>query len=136
MVVEKYKTVKEIKETDTVLIENGIEYYEENGIYYPKILLETEESEKIQLGRWGREWVDFLKTTNPNRYSILRRQSRLKIVAHEVEMEVYEMLEILERDYYKRYKPESEDFIANVHVREQGRMIAEEIVRAELIYRI
>ena len=35
--------------------------YGEDGIYYPKILFETEESEKIQLGRWGREWIDFYR---------------------------------------------------------------------------
>ena len=52
--MEKYRTVKEIKEAETVLVENGIGYYEEDGIYYPKIQFETEESEKIQLGRWGR----------------------------------------------------------------------------------
>ena len=31
--MEKYKTVKEIKEADTVLVENGSGYYgEENGL--------------------------------------------------------------------------------------------------------
>lgn len=108
--MEKYKTVKEIKEAGTVLIENGIEYYEVDGIYYPKILFETETSEKIQLGRWGREWIDFLKATNPNRYSKLRRQSRLKVIAHEVEMEASEMLERLQRNYYKKYKSENDEF--------------------------
>lgn len=39
VVMEKYKTVKEIKEAETVLVENGIGYYEEDGIYYPKILV-------------------------------------------------------------------------------------------------
>lgn len=134
--MEKYRTVKEIKEARTVFVENGIGYYEEDGIYYPKILFETEASEKIQLGRWGREWIRFLKETDPYRYSKLRRESQLKLAAHKVEEEAYEMQERLEKEYYEKHKSEAGDFLAECHVREQARMMAEEIVRAELIYKM
>ena len=34
----KHNTFKKIMETETVLVENGIEYYEEEGLYYPKLI--------------------------------------------------------------------------------------------------
>ena len=126
--MEKYKTVKEIKEADTVLVENGIGYYEEDGI-----LFDTEESEKIQLGRWGREWISFLKSEDSYRYSKLIRESKLKLVAHEVETEANEMLERLETEYYEKHCDECNGFMENWRIREQGRMMAEEIMRDEII---
>lgn len=134
--MEKYKTVKEIKEADTVLVENGIGYYEEDGIYYPKILFETEESEKIQLGRWGREWISFLKSEDSYRYSKLRMESKLKLVAYEVETEANDMLERLEKEYYEKHRDECNGFMETWRIREQGRRMAEEIVRDEIICKI
>ncbi|MFR8315897.1 TnpV protein [Eubacterium ventriosum] len=110
--------------------------YGEDGIYYPKILFETEESEKIQLGRWGREWINFLKTEHSYRYSKLRRESQLKVVAHEVETEANEMLERLEKEYYEKHCDECNGFMETCRIREQARMMAEEIVRHEIIYKI
>lgn len=134
--MEKYRTVKEIKEAETVLVENRIEYYEEDGIYYPKILFETEESEKIQLGRWGREWISFLKSEDSYQYSKLRRESKLKLMAYEVEMEANEMLERLEAEYNEKHRDECNGFMENWRIREQGRMMAEEIVRHQIICKI
>ena len=36
------KTVKEIMEAETVFVENGIEYYEVDGLYYPKLIFGDE----------------------------------------------------------------------------------------------
>lgn len=134
--MEKNKTVQKIKEAETVLVENGIGYYEEKGIYYPKILFETEESEKIQLGRWGREWINFLKEEDSYRYSKLRRENKLKLVAYEVETEANEMLERLEKDYYEKHRNECNGFMETCRIREQARMMSEEIVRHEILYKI
>lgn len=134
--MEKNKTVQEIKAAETVLVENGIGYYEEEGIYYPKILFEIEESEKIELGRWGREWIHFLKEEDLYRYSKLRRESKLKLVAYEVETEANEMLERLEKEYYEKHHNECNGFMETWRIREQARMMAEEIVRHEIIYKI
>lgn len=34
----RHNTVKEILEAETVFVENGIEYYEVDGLYYPKLI--------------------------------------------------------------------------------------------------
>ena len=57
-----------------------------------------------------------MKTEHSYRYSKLRRESQLKVVAHEVETEANEM--------------------ETCRIREQARMMAEEIVRHEIIYKI
>ena len=46
------KTVKEVMEAETALVENGIEYYEENGLYYPKLILGDEMESDVYVGRW------------------------------------------------------------------------------------
>lgn len=99
-------------------------------------MFETEESEKIQLERWGREWISFLKSEDSYRYSELRRESKLKLVAHEVEAEANEMLERLETEYYEKHLDGYNGFMENWRIREQGRMMAEEIVRDEIICKI
>ena len=62
------KTVKEVMEAETALVENGIEYYEENGLYYPKLILGDEMESDVYVGRWGREWMRYLESVNKVRY--------------------------------------------------------------------
>ena len=60
----------------------------------------------------------------------------MKLVAYEVEAEANEMLERLETEYYEKHRDECNGFMETCQIREQGRMIAEEIVRHEIICKI
>ena len=130
------KTVKEIMEAETVLVENGIEYYEEDGLYYPRLILGDEMESDVYVGRWGREWMRYLEVVDKVRYRQLLISGELKKVAHDVNEEAGEMIESLEKEYYEKHRNRCKGFWKNYQVREQGRMMAEEIVRDEIVHKV
>lgn len=137
MMEHKYNTFKKIMEAETAFVENGIEYYEENGLYYPKLILGYEcESEKISVGRWGREWMRYMESVDKVRYRWLFISGKIKKIASDVDEEAGEMISRIEREYYNKHYRSCNGFWDNYHVREQGRMMAEEIVRNEIIYKV
>lgn len=130
------KTVKEIMEAETVFVENGIEYYEEDGLYYPKLILGDELECNVYAGRWGREWMRYLESMDKVQYRRLLISGELKKIAHDVDEEAGEMIERLEKEYYEKHKEQCKGFWKTYQVREQGRMMAEEIVRSEIIHKV
>lgn len=130
------KTVKKIMEAETVLVENGIEYYEEDVLYYPKLILGDELESDIYVGRWGREWMRYLESVDKVRYRRLMISGELKKIAHDVDEEAGEMISRLEQKYYEKHKEQCKGFWKTYQVREQGRMIAEEILRSEIIHKV
>ena len=130
------KTVKEVMEAETALVENGIEYYEENGLYYPKLILGDEMESDVYVGRWGREWMRYLESVNKVRYRRLLISGKLKKTACDVDEEAGEMIEGLEKENYKKHRNRCKGFWKNYQVREQGRMMAEEIVRDEIVHKV
>ena len=130
------KTVKEIMESETVLVENGIAYYEEDGLYYPKLILEDELECNVYVGRWGREWMRYLESVDKVRYKRLLISRELKKIAHDVDEEAGEMIERLEKEYYEKHREQCKGFWKTYQVREQGRMMAEETVRNEIIHKV
>ena len=132
----RHNTVKEIMEAETVFIENGIEYYEEDGLYYPKLILGDELESNVYVGRWGREWMRYLESIDKVQYRRLLISGELKKIAHDVDEEAGEMMERLEKEYYEKRRNRCKGFWEIYQVREQGRMMAEEIVRSEIIYKV
>ena len=130
------KTVKEIMEAETVFVENGIEYYEEEGLYYPKLILGDELESDIYVGRWGREWMRYLEAVDKIRYRTLLILGALKKIARDVDEEAGEMIERLEKEYYEKHREQCKEFWETYQVREQGRMMAEEIVRDEIVHKV
>lgn len=130
------KTVKEIMEAETVFVENGIEYYEENGLYYPKLILGDEMESDVYVGRWGREWMRYLESVDKVQYRRLLISGALKKIAHDMDEEAGEMISRLEQKYYEKHKEQCKGFWETYQVREQGRMMSEEIVRNEIIHKI
>ena len=129
-------TIKKIIETETVLVENGIEYYQEKGIYYPKLILGDELESDIHVGRWGREWMRYLESVDKVRYRWLLISGKLKITAKVVDEETGDMLERLEKEYFDKHRGDCIGFWETYQVWEQGRMMAEEIVRDEIIHKV
>lgn len=130
------KTVKEIMEVETVFEENGIEYYEEDGLYYPKLILGDELESDIYVGRWGREWMRYLESVDKVRYRRLMISGKLKKIACDVDEEAGEMIEKLEKEYFEKHRNRCKGFWKTYQIREQGRMMVEEIVRSEIIHRV
>lgn len=130
------KIVKEIMEAETVFVENGIEYYEEEGLYYPKLILRDELESNVYVGRWGREWMRYLESVDKVRYRRLLISGELKRLACDVDEEAGEMIERLEKEYYEKYRKQCKGFWKTYQVREQGRMMAEEIVRSEIVHKV
>lgn len=130
------KTVKEIMEAETVFVENGIEYYEEEGLYYPKLILGDEMESDVYVGRWGREWMRYLEVVDKIQYRRLLISGELKKTARDVNEEAGKMIERLEKEYYKRHRNRCKGFWETYQVREQGRMMVEEIVRSEIIHKV
>lgn len=130
------KTVKEIMEAETAFVENGIEYYEENGLYYPKLILGDELENDVYVGRWGREWMRYLEMVDKVRYRQLLIAGELKKIACDVDEEAGEMIERLEKEYYEKHRNRCKGFWETYQVRAQGRMMAEEIVRDEIVHKV
>lgn len=130
------KTVKEIMEAETVLVENGIAYYEEDGLYYPKLILGDELENDVYIGRWGREWMRYLESIDKVQYRRLMVSGEMKKIAHDVDEEAGEMISRLEKEYYEKHREQCKGFWKNYQVREQGRMMAEEIVKNEIIHKV
>lgn len=104
MMEHKYNTFKKIMEAETAFVENGIEYYEEDGLYYPKLILGYEcESEKISVGRWGREWMRYMESVDKVRYRWLFILGKIKKIASDVDEEAGEMISRIEREYYNKH---------------------------------
>lgn len=130
------KKVKEMMEAETVLVENGIEYYEKEGLYYPKLVLGDEMESNIYVGRWGREWMRYLESVDKVRYRRLMILGKLKKIAKMVDEEAGDMIERLEQEYFDKHRGDCIGFWETYQVREQGRMMAEEIVRSEIVHKV
>ena len=116
------KTVKEIMEEEKVIVENGIEYYEEDRLYYPKLISGDELESNIYVGRWGREWMRYLESVDKVRYRRLLISGELKKLACGVDEEAGEMISRLEQEYYEKHKEQCKGFWKTYQIREQGRL--------------
>lgn len=51
----------------------GIEYKEYDGLLYPVLSVSEEAVKQIHIGKYGRMWIEFMKTEHPDRYRNLMR---------------------------------------------------------------
>lgn len=128
--------VEKIMEAETVFEENGIEYYEMDGLLYPKLIMGDELESDIYVGRWGREWMRYLESVDKVRYRRLLISGKLKSIAKDVDEEAGDMMERLEQEYFEKHRDDCTGFWETYQVREQGRMMAEEIVRDEIVHKV
>lgn len=117
--------------------ENGIHYtLGEDGLYYPD--LELPEGTCYEIGRYGRRRCEFLKEHHRTRYLELLLSGKLNEYLHEVEVECYEMEELL-IEQMKKVQGVTEQLKAENQMVWVGRMnnirsSAEEVVLHELVY--
>ena len=73
----------------------GVQYEERDGLCYPLITLDIKE-DGTNVGKYGRMWMQYLKSEYPQRYRSLLRFGELKQKAAEVNEVAYELLEDIE----------------------------------------
>lgn len=111
----------------------GIPYEERNGIFYPVLAAGTEQAD-IDAGKYGCMWIKYMKDEYPVRYRSLVRFAELEERAAEVNETAYELLDDVENSWLKKHKPKNPgSFTEQLQLRTQARMMAEEIVLADVV---
>ncbi len=111
----------------------GIPYEERDGIFYPVLVAGTEKAD-IDVGKYGRMWIKYIKEEYPMRYKSLVRFGELKERADEVNDTAYELLDDIEAKWLKKHKPKNPNsFTEQLQLRTQTRMMAEEIVIMDVV---
>ena len=112
----------------------GIEYKEYDGLLYPVLSVSEEAVKPIHIGKYGRMWIEFMKTEHPDRYRNLVRFGRLWDKATEIDEEAYELFEAIESKWLSSQKPQNrQSFWEMYQLRTQARLMAEETVLHQMI---
>lgn len=125
---------KVIRMSETIAEALGIEYEErEDGLLYP--ILEFDEEEQIDVGKYGYIWIQYMQENHNRTYRKLVREGKLNLTAAKINEEAYEMLDAIVEKYLKNHKPENPDSTMEMwKLRQQAQMQAEEIVLASVVY--
>ena len=111
-----------------------LEYREVEGILYPVLEIPDETENLAKLGKYGHQAMNYLKENEPARYKNLLRTGRMTEKMLEVEEEANQMMEQLQNDYLKKNRPQNPSSTMEMwKIRNQARMMAEEIVLRELV---
>lgn len=111
----------------------GISYEKRDGIFYSVLVAGTEQAD-IDAGKYGRMWIKYMKDEYPVRYRSLVRFAELEERAAEVNETAYELLDDIENAWLKKHKANNPDsFTEQLKLRTQARMMAEEIVLADVV---
>lgn len=113
----------------------GGTYIEKDGLFYPNLLAE-QETEHIEVGKYGLLWISFMKENYPDRYRHHIRMGQLQSRAAKVNEEAYEILDSISEKYLKKHKPINPNSTMEMwRLREQAKQIAEEEVYETVVYR-
>jgi hypothetical protein len=126
-----YKIMRE----QTIFEKLEIEYQEIDGIFYPVLSVPTEEEQLKDIGKYGRMWIGHMKSIYPIRYRSLVRFGELNSKAMEVNEVAYDLLDDIESGWLQKHKPRNvNSFMEQLHLRNQARMMAEEMVLHDVVY--
>ena len=105
-----------------------------DGLLYPVLEIPDEKENLARLGKYGRQAMKYLEENEPARYKNLLRTGRMTEKMLEVEEEANRMMEQLQKQYLKKNKPQNPSSTMEMwKLREQAKMMAEEIVLAEIV---
>lgn len=117
----------------TIFEKLEIQYVEKEGLFYPSLSFET--ADHVEVGKFGHMWMEHVRISYPVRYRSLVRFGELQTKAAEVEECAHELLEDIERAWLREHKPKDcHSFVEMLQIREEARMIAEEMVLHDVIY--
>lgn len=111
----------------------GIKYQKKDGNYYPVLPVETKK-EICNVGKYGRMWIEHIKEVYPKRYRSLVRFGELQDRAEQVNETAYELLDDIEKGWLRTHRAKNPNcFMEQLHLRNQARMIAEEVVLQDVV---
>lgn len=108
----------------TIFKKLGVKYEERNGLFYPLITLDIRE-ENVDVGKYGRMWMQYLKSEYPQRYRSLVRFGELQERAAEVNEVAYELLDDIESEWLENHKPKNRNYFMEMYkLRIEARLMA------------
>ena len=112
----------------------GIEYEErEDGLLYP--ILDEQEDEQIDVGKYGYIWIQYMQENHNRAYRKLVREGKVNLTAAKINEEAYEMLDVIVGKYLRNHKPKNSYSTMEMwKLRQQAQMQAEEVVLASVVY--
>ena len=103
---------------------------------YPNLEMPKEKVSITKVGRYGMMAAQYLKENEGLRYNTLYRLGRLVEKMMEVDEEANSLMDTLMEDYLKKHKPQNPSSTMEMwKIREQAKMIAEEVVLHQIVYR-
>lgn len=120
-------------EQKTLFEKIGVQYEERDGLLYPLITLDIKE-DSANVGKYGRMWMQYLKSEYPQRHRSLLRFGELNQKAAEVNEVAYELLEDIETEWLQKHKPNNKNSFTEMYkLRTEARLIAEEVVLHDVV---
>lgn len=105
-----------------------------DGMLYPDLEIPEAVASMADLGRFAIRAAEYLKENHKDRYRTLVRSGKLAGKMQEVDEEAERMMELLEADYLKDNLPKDPGSTMEMwQLREQARMLAEEVVMADIV---
>jgi hypothetical protein len=110
----------------------NLAYTEKDGLLYPNISMESADTETI--GRFGRQWMENMCRSHPQRCMTLRMQGKLTELARKVDAEALERQELIyQQNLAASPPPQTEDTLVKARHLNSLRLIAEEVVMLEIV---
>ncbi|MDD3138124.1 MAG: TnpV protein [Lachnospiraceae bacterium] len=95
---------------------------------------EEQEKNLMNLGKYGRMAMNYLKENQRSRYNSLYRFGKLAEKMQQVEVEANELLDQLMEQYLLKHRPENSSSTMEMwKLREQAKMQAEEVVLHQIV---
>lgn len=122
----------------------GGTYRSVDGILYPNIGMDDTDIKSdtvsivtaADIGKYGHQWISYMKENHPDRYRHHLRMNQLHIKAKEVNEDAYEMLNMVVEKYLLKHKPGNRHSTMEMwKLREQAKQLAEEVVYGEIVYK-
>ena len=119
----------------TLFEELGVEYKEVDGILYPLLSVDEAEYNLADIGKYGWMWLRYMGENEHSEYRHMARMGQLKKQAEAINEEAYERLDNIEAAWLKKHMTgKKKTFMEQLHLRNQARAMAEEIVINEIVY--
>ncbi|MGN0320070.1 MAG: TnpV protein [Lachnospira sp.] len=120
----------------------GGTYRSVDGILYPNIGMDYTDTKSdtvsivtvADIGKYGHQWISYMKENHPDRYRHHLRMHQLHIKAKEVNEEAYKMLDMVVEKYLTKHKPKDTHSTMEMwKLRKQAKQLAEEIIYGEIV---
>ena len=104
---------------------------EKDGLLYPDIDIGAERL--ANLGKYGIRWLEYLHAQKPEMYRELLFTNQLAEHCEQIEKVAFKMSEQIQDAYIAKHPLPDNDFWMRVSIRMMAQMVADEVVRFQII---